>query len=63
MIPGPLPLIPDVLRLNGRWRRERAAVTCGDTTLTWGEFDSASNSASRASSSVMTCREIRTANC
>ena len=39
MIPGPVPLIPDVLRLNGRWRRVRAAVTCGDTTLTWEEFD------------------------
>ena len=39
MIPAPLPLIPDVIRLNGRWRRDRDAVTCGDTTLSWGEFD------------------------
>ena len=39
MIPGPTPLFPDVIRLNGRWRSNRRAVTCGDTTLTWAEFD------------------------
>jgi len=39
VIPAPAPLIPDILRLNGRWRRERAALSCGDTTLSWGEFD------------------------
>jgi acyl-CoA synthetase (AMP-forming)/AMP-acid ligase II len=39
VIPAPSPLIPDILRLNGRWRRRRPAVTCGDVTLTWGEFD------------------------
>jgi acyl-CoA synthetase (AMP-forming)/AMP-acid ligase II len=39
LIPGPAPLIPDILRLNGRWRRRQRAVTCGATTLTWGEFD------------------------
>ena len=39
MIAAPAPLIPDILRLNGRWRRRSRAVTCGDVTLTWGEFD------------------------
>jgi acyl-CoA synthetase (AMP-forming)/AMP-acid ligase II len=39
VIPAPAPLIPDILRLNGRWRRRRPAVTCGEVTLTWGEFD------------------------
>ena len=39
MIPAPTPLIPDILRLNGRWRRDRTALACGDTTRTWGEFD------------------------
>ena len=39
MIPAPAPLIPDILRLNGRWRRDRAALTCGDTTLSWEAFD------------------------
>jgi acyl-CoA synthetase (AMP-forming)/AMP-acid ligase II len=39
VIAAPSPLIPDILRLNGRWRRRRPAVTCGDVTLTWGEFD------------------------
>ena len=39
MIPAPAPLIPDILRLNGRWRRDRTALTCGDTTLSWEAFD------------------------
>ncbi len=39
MIPGPLPLLPDVIRLNGRWRRDQNAVSSGAVTLTWGEFD------------------------
>jgi long-chain acyl-CoA synthetase len=39
MIPAPSPLFPDVLRLHGRWRRERRAVTCGAVSLNWGEFD------------------------
>lgn len=39
MISGPLPLLPDVIRLNGRWRRDRNAVSAGGVTLTWGEFD------------------------
>ena len=26
MIPAPAPLIPDILRLNGRWRRDRTAL-------------------------------------
>jgi hypothetical protein len=26
MIPGPLPLIPDVLRLNGRWWRSTSVA-------------------------------------
>jgi len=39
MIPGPLPLIPDIIRLNGRWRRRQPAVGCGDEALDWGDFD------------------------
>ncbi len=39
MIPCPNPLFPDVLRLNGRWRRNSRAVTCGNSTASWGEFD------------------------
>jgi len=31
--------MPDILRLNGRWRRARPAVTCGDAVLSWGAFD------------------------
>jgi long-chain acyl-CoA synthetase len=39
MIPAPNPLLPDVVRLNGRWRRNQPAVICGATTLSWGELD------------------------
>jgi len=39
MIPGPLPLIPDIIRLNGRWRRRQPAVSCSEETLDWGGFD------------------------
>ncbi|MGE0466507.1 MAG: class I adenylate-forming enzyme family protein [Steroidobacteraceae bacterium] len=39
MIPACAPLIPDILRLNGRWRRDRTALACGGARLSWGEFD------------------------
>jgi len=39
MIAAPAPLMSDVLRLNGRWRQNRPAVSCGDATLSWREFD------------------------
>jgi acyl-CoA synthetase (AMP-forming)/AMP-acid ligase II len=39
MIPAPEPLFPDVLRLHGRWRAKKPALSCGDVTLTWAEFD------------------------
>ena len=31
--------MPDILRLNGRWRHRQRAVTCGDVALDWGGFD------------------------
>jgi len=39
VIPAPAPLMPDILRLNGRWRCQRPAVACGTLTLSWGAFD------------------------
>jgi len=39
VISAPAPLIPDILRLNGRWRRDRTALACGNATRSWGEFD------------------------
>jgi acyl-CoA synthetase (AMP-forming)/AMP-acid ligase II len=36
---APAPLIPDVLRLHGRWRSAELAVSCGGTALSWREFD------------------------
>ncbi|MFO0336735.1 MAG: class I adenylate-forming enzyme family protein [Pseudomonadota bacterium] len=38
-IPAPAPLIPDVLRLHGRWRARKPAASCGAETLSWAEFD------------------------
>ncbi len=40
MLGAPAPLIPDLLRLHGRWRSGKPAVSCGGRTLSWGEFDS-----------------------
>lgn len=39
LVPAPAPLLPDVLRLHGRWRARKPAASCGDVTLTWAEFD------------------------
>jgi len=36
---APAPLIPDVLRLHGRWRSAEPAVSCAGSTLCWREFD------------------------
>lgn len=31
-------LLPDLIRLQGRWRADRIALVCGTTRLTWREF-------------------------
>jgi acyl-CoA synthetase (AMP-forming)/AMP-acid ligase II len=38
-LPAPAPLIPDLLRLHGRWRARKPAASCGAETLSWAEFD------------------------
>ena len=40
LLGAPAPLIPDLLRLHGRWRSGKPAAGCGGRTLSWGEFDS-----------------------
>ncbi len=45
---APVPLIPDVLRLHGRWRSGKPAVSCGEVTLSWREFDAATERVANA---------------
>lgn len=39
----PKPLFPDILNLWGKWRASDPALIAGDTTLSWREFDAATN--------------------
>lgn len=39
----PEPLIPDLIAQHARWQPARPAVIEGDRTLTWAEFDAATN--------------------
>lgn len=61
MIPCPNPLLPDVLRLNGRWRRNSRAVTCGNSSVTWGEFDRRTEQVANALAGLGLKRGARTA--
>jgi acyl-CoA synthetase (AMP-forming)/AMP-acid ligase II len=40
---APAPLLPEILALHGRWRRDRAAVVCGERRESWGEIIAALN--------------------
>jgi len=40
---APVPLLPEILALHGRWRAPRPAVICGDTTLDWRAFTAANH--------------------
>ncbi len=35
---APVPLLPEILALHGKWRADRDAVICGDTRWTWRQF-------------------------
>ncbi len=37
------PLLPEILSLHGKWKGEKPAVICGDMTLSWSQFDRATN--------------------
>lgn len=37
------PLLPDMVRLNGKWYPDKAAIIDGEKTLTWREIDRSSN--------------------
>jgi acyl-CoA synthetase (AMP-forming)/AMP-acid ligase II len=45
---APAPLMPDVLRLNGRWRAGEPAVRCADAVLDWAAFDAATERVANA---------------
>ncbi len=35
---APVPLLPEILALHGKWRARKPAVICGDTRLDWAQF-------------------------
>lgn len=37
------PLLPEILALHGKWKGEKPALIYGDTSLSWREFDTATN--------------------
>jgi len=37
------PLLPDMVRLHGKWYPDRPALIAEEKTLTWAELDKASN--------------------
>ena len=41
-------LLPDILRLHGKWRRSREAVVCGDARLDWMTFNQRLNRVANA---------------
>ena len=37
------PLLPEILSLHGKWKGEKTALICGSETVSWAEFDRATN--------------------
>ena len=37
------PLFHDMIRLNGRWYPDKAAIVCADDTISWGSMDARTN--------------------
>ena len=37
------PLLPEILSLHGKWKGDKPALICGDESLSWSEFDRATN--------------------
>lgn len=35
---APVPLLPEIIALHGKWRSTREALVCGEERLNWGEF-------------------------
>lgn len=40
---APVPLLPEILALHGKWRAHKPAVVCGDTRLDWAQFTAANH--------------------
>jgi acyl-CoA synthetase (AMP-forming)/AMP-acid ligase II len=47
-IEAPVPLLPEILALHGRWRAAREAVVCGQRRESWAEFSHALNRCANA---------------
>jgi long-chain acyl-CoA synthetase len=45
---APVPLLPDLIALNGRWLGARPALVDGELTLSWQQFDAATARAAHA---------------
>lgn len=37
------PLLPEILSLHGKWKGSKPALICGEETISWAEFDRATN--------------------
>lgn len=37
------PLLPEILSLHGKWKGTKPALMCGEDTISWAEFDQATN--------------------
>lgn len=40
---SPVPLLPEILALHGKWRAHKPAVVCGDSRLDWAQFTAANH--------------------
>ncbi|MFV0478676.1 MAG: class I adenylate-forming enzyme family protein [Parahaliea sp.] len=45
---APVPLLPEILDLHGRWRGERDALVCDDVRLNWRQFCAANHQLAHA---------------
>jgi acyl-CoA synthetase (AMP-forming)/AMP-acid ligase II len=40
---APVPLLPEILALHGKWRAHKPAVICGEARLDWAQFSAANH--------------------
>lgn len=40
---APVPLLPEILALHGKWRAHKPALICGDSRLDWAQFTAANH--------------------
>lgn len=42
------PLLPEILSLHGKWKRNKPVLECGDEVVSWGQFDRETNQLANA---------------